>query len=40
MWAGMVLLAVAAVVLGVFPQIMHPLLDSAAKCILRILIGG
>ena len=40
MWVGMVLLAIAAIVLGVFPQIMHPLLDSATKCILRILIGG
>jgi formate hydrogenlyase subunit 3/multisubunit Na+/H+ antiporter MnhD subunit len=40
MWAGMVILAVAAIVLGVFPQIVHPLLDSATKCILRILIGG
>ncbi|MDP2808262.1 MAG: hypothetical protein Q8O74_09040 [bacterium] len=40
MWVGMVILAVAAIGLGVFPQIVHPLLDSATKCILRILIGG
>jgi hydrogenase-4 component F len=40
MWAGMVALALLAIVLGVFPQIVHPLLDSATKCILRILIGG
>jgi hydrogenase-4 component F len=40
MWVGMVFLAVAAIVLGVFPQIVHPLIDSATKCILRILIGG
>ena len=40
MWAGMVVLALLAIVLGVFPQIVHPLIDSATKCILRILIGG
>jgi len=40
MWIGMVALALMAIVLGVFPQVIHPLLDSATKCILRILIGG
>jgi len=40
MWLGMAFLAVAAIVLGVFPQLVNPLLDSATKCILRILIGG
>lgn len=40
MWIGMVFLALTAIVLGVFPGIIHPLLDNATKCILRILIGG
>jgi multicomponent Na+:H+ antiporter subunit D len=40
MWLGMVFLALTAIALGVFPGIIHPLLDNATKCILRILIGG
>lgn len=40
MWIGMVFLALTAIALGVFPGIVHPLLDNATKCVLRILIGG
>jgi len=40
MWLGMVFLALAAIALGMFPGIIHSLLDNATKCILRILIGG
>ena len=40
MLLGMVFLALTAIALGIFPGIIHPLLDNATKCILRILIGG
>jgi len=39
MLAGMVVLAVAALLVGVFPQVVYPILDSATKCILRGLAG-
>ncbi|MEW6686600.1 MAG: proton-conducting transporter membrane subunit [Candidatus Edwardsbacteria bacterium] len=40
MWVGMLALSLLCILLGVYPQVVYPLLDSATKCILRILIGG
>lgn len=36
-WIGMVILALLVIVLGIYPQLAHPLLDSATRCIMKIL---
>ncbi len=40
LWIGMVILALLTVILGLYPQSAHPLLDSATRCILKILEGA
>jgi formate hydrogenlyase subunit 3/multisubunit Na+/H+ antiporter MnhD subunit len=40
MYVSMLVLAVLCVVLGVFPRVIHPLLDHATQCILRIAAGA
>jgi proton-translocating NADH-quinone oxidoreductase chain N len=37
MWAGMVFLASVSLLLGVFPAVIYPILDSATKCVLQIM---
>ena len=37
MWIGMIVLACLCLALGVYPRLIYPLLDSAAKCILSII---
>jgi formate hydrogenlyase subunit 3/multisubunit Na+/H+ antiporter MnhD subunit len=37
MWIGMIILALLCIALGVYPRLIYPILDSAAKCILSIL---
>jgi formate hydrogenlyase subunit 3/multisubunit Na+/H+ antiporter MnhD subunit len=37
MWAGMLFLAGLALLIGVFPGLTYPLLDSATRCVLRIM---
>lgn len=39
MWLGMGVLALLCLVIGIYPNLVHPILDSAAKCILKILGG-
>jgi len=37
MWAGMVFLAGTSLLLGIFPAVIYPILNSATKCILQIM---
>jgi len=37
MWVGMVALAALSIAIGVYPQLVHPLVNSATRCILSIL---
>ena len=39
MWLGMGVLALLCIVIGIYPNLVHPILDSATKCILKILGG-
>jgi len=39
MLAGMIFLSGLCILLGVYPQLVHPMLDSAAKTILKLLTG-
>ncbi len=40
MQVSMVILALACIVLGIFPHLLYPILNAATDCILRILGGG
>jgi len=40
MWISTVILAIACIVIGIFPNVLHPLLDSATKAILAIWAAG
>jgi len=39
MWFGMGILALLCIVIGIYPNLVHPILDSATKCILKMLGG-
>lgn len=39
MWLGMTVLALLCIVIGIYPKLVYPILDSATKCILKILGG-
>jgi len=39
MWLGMGVLALLCIVIGIYPKIVYPILDSATQCILKILGG-
>ena len=39
MWLGMGVLALLCIVIGIYPNLVHPILDSATQCILKILGG-
>ena len=40
MWVGMVALAALCIAIGVYPQLVYPMVESATNCILSILGGG
>jgi len=39
MWLGMGVLALLCIVIGIYPNLVHPILESATQCILKILGG-
>jgi formate hydrogenlyase subunit 3/multisubunit Na+/H+ antiporter MnhD subunit len=39
MWTGMIILAGVSILLGLYPQLVHPALDRATNIILRLLLG-
>jgi hypothetical protein len=39
MWAGMIILAGLSILIGFYPQLVHPILDRATNIILTLLAG-
>jgi hypothetical protein len=39
MWTGMIILAGVSILIGLYPQLVHPALDRATSIILRLLLG-